>query len=51
MEEAQAGLLSALARDWRGGVTCRVLEEGLIALGAPVEVTTRPPRIERKLPG
>ena len=51
MEEAQAGLLSALARDWRGGVTCRVLDGGPIALGDPVEVTARPPRIERRLPG
>jgi MOSC domain-containing protein YiiM len=51
MEEAQAGLLSALARDWRGGVTCRVLEGGPIGLGDPVEVTARPPRIERRLPG
>ncbi|MET0194324.1 MAG: MOSC domain-containing protein [Hyphomicrobiaceae bacterium] len=51
MEEAQAGLLSALARDWRGGVTCRVLDGGPISLGAPVEVTARPPRIEPRLPG
>lgn len=51
MEEAQAGLLSALAEDWRGGVTCRVLEGGPIALGDPVEVTARPPRVERRLPG
>jgi MOSC domain-containing protein YiiM len=51
MEEAQAGLLSALAKDWRGGVTCRVLEGGPITLGDPVEVTARPQRIERKLPG
>jgi MOSC domain-containing protein YiiM len=51
MEEAQAGLLSALAKDWRGGVTCRVLEGGPIALGRPVEVTACPPLIERRLPG
>ena len=51
MEEAQTGLLSALAKDWRGGVTCRVLNGGPIALGDPVEVTTRPPRVTRWLPG
>lgn len=51
MEEARAGLLSALARDWRGGVTCRVLDGGSISLDDPVEVTVRPPRVERRLPG
>jgi MOSC domain-containing protein YiiM len=51
MEEVQAGLLSALAKDWRGGVTCRVLEGGPIALGDPVEVLLRPVPIVRQLPG
>jgi MOSC domain-containing protein YiiM len=51
MEEAQAGLLSALAKNWRGGVTCRVLHGGPIALGDPVEVEARAPSITRKLPG
>jgi MOSC domain-containing protein YiiM len=51
MEEAQAGLLSALARDWRGGVTCRVLDGGPIALGGSVDVLLRPKRAERRLPG
>jgi len=51
MEEAQAGLLSALAKDWRGGVTCRVLEGGPIALGDRVEVTVRPPSVRPRLPG
>ena len=51
MEEARAGLLSALAIDWRGGVTCRVLKGGSIALGDPVEVLLRSRRAERRLPG
>ena len=51
MEEAQAGLLSALARDWRGGVTCRVLDGGPTTLGDSVEVLLRPQRAERRLPG
>ena len=51
MEEAQAGLLSALASDWRGGVTCRVLDGGPIALGDRVEVLLRPKTAERRLPG
>jgi MOSC domain-containing protein YiiM len=51
MEEAQAGLLSALAKDWRGGVTCRVLEGGPVALGDAVEVLVRPAPTLRHLPG
>jgi MOSC domain-containing protein YiiM len=51
MEEAQAGLLSALAKHWRGGVTCRVLEGGPVALGDPVEVLVRPAPTGRRLPG
>src|SRR5262249_12292836 len=51
MEEAHAGLLSALAKAWRGGGTCRVLEGGPIALGDPAEVIVRPPHIMRRLPG
>ncbi len=36
MERAQAGLLDALTPDWRGGVCCRVLSGGTIALGDAV---------------
>ena len=38
MEEAAAGLRAALEPDWRGGVACRVLHGGDIALGATVVI-------------
>lgn len=38
MEEAHRGLLKALAPDWRGGITCRVLAAGEVALGQDVEI-------------
>lgn len=51
MEEARAGLLKALASDWRGGVTCRVLAGGRISLGDVAEVLVRPPETVPRLPG
>ena len=51
MEEAWAGLWSALAKDWQGGVTCRVLEGGPIGLGDEVEVLAQRPLVVRRLPG
>jgi MOSC domain-containing protein YiiM len=52
MEEAHPGLLKALARDWRGGLTCRVVAGGHIAVGAVVEVLLRPPsEAVPRLPG
>jgi MOSC domain-containing protein YiiM len=51
MEEAWAGLLSALGKDWRGGITARVLDEGVLALGDAVEVLVDPPEIKPRLPG
>ena len=50
MNEACAGLLSALAKDWRGGVTARVLEGGFLARGDLVEVLVDPPEIRPQLP-
>lgn len=38
MELAYPGLLRALAPDWRGGVTCKVLTGGGISIGDPVAV-------------
>ncbi len=37
MEEAQPGLMKALAPDWRGGACCRVMSGGEISLGDRVE--------------
>lgn len=51
MEEVQPGLLKALAREWRGGLTCRVLVGGEIVLGDEVEVLVRPKETVLRLPG
>jgi MOSC domain-containing protein YiiM len=47
MEEAHAGLLSALTPDWRGGVCCKVIEAGDVALGASVQILSSPPGAKR----
>ena len=51
MDEARQGLLEALAKDWRGGVTCRVVAGGRIALGDAVEVLVRTSEVITRLPG
>jgi len=51
MDEAQPGLLKALYPDWRGGITCRVLQEGVIQLGDAVNVLFAPPERRIRLPG
>jgi MOSC domain-containing protein YiiM len=51
MEEARAGLLRALAKDWRGGVTCRVLAGGSIGLDEAVEVLVPAREVLPRLPG
>ena len=38
MEEAQPGLYAALDSHWRGGVTCRVLANGIVRVGMEVEL-------------
>lgn len=39
MEIAHAGLEAALTPDWRGGVTCRVLNDAIISEGDNVSLT------------
>lgn len=50
MDEAIPGLRRALAPHWRGGVTCRVLTPGTVAVGEVVTVTHRAPVRTRRLP-
>ena len=42
MEAACRGLRQALAPEWRGGVTCRVIRGGTIRVGDRVEVCNGP---------
>jgi MOSC domain-containing protein YiiM len=51
MDEAREGLMSSLYPEWRGGVTCRVLEGGRVALGDAVAVLSSPPERTTRLPG
>ncbi len=39
MEDASAGLREALDIDWRGGVCCRVEQEGIIRIGMVAELS------------
>jgi len=50
MDEAFGGLLKALHPEWRGGVTCAVIEGGEVALGDAVDVLVSPPEIVPRLP-
>jgi MOSC domain-containing protein YiiM len=38
MDEQRDGLTEALRPEWRGGVTCRVVEGGAISVGDPAEL-------------
>lgn len=50
MDDALPGLRKSLHPDWRGGVTCRVREGGLVKLHDPVEVLVSPPQRVIRLP-
>ncbi len=39
MDDARAGLREALDIDWRGGVCCRVEQEGIIRIGMVAELS------------
>ena len=41
MEEAATGLYEALKTHWRGGVSCRVIQEGTIKIGDEVSMSTQ----------
>lgn len=52
MDEAYSGLLKALAPDWRGGVTCRVLTGGDVTVGDIARIVVSPPEPPKRiLPG
>jgi MOSC domain-containing protein YiiM len=51
MDLAFQGLRRALADDWRGGVTCKVIQGGEIATGDQVSVLLHLPEKKVHLPG
>jgi MOSC domain-containing protein YiiM len=51
MDEERAGLRKALHPEWRGGVTCKVLEGGRVAIGDDVVIVQSPPERQIRLPG
>ena len=50
MENAFVGLRKALAGDWRGGVTCRIIEGGKIKVGNQVRTLLELPETIIRLP-
>jgi MOSC domain-containing protein YiiM len=42
MEEQRKGLMAALTPDWRGGITCVVVQGGEVALGDQVKIVEEP---------
>ena len=50
MDDTLPGLRKSLHADWRGGVTCRVQQGGLVKLHDPVAVLVSPPQRMIRLP-
>lgn len=50
MDEALPRLMKALAREWRGGVTTRVVSGGTVAVGDMAEVLSSPSEHIARLP-
>lgn len=46
MDEAYSGLMAALQPDWRGGICCRVIEGGAIAIGDAVMHPSSPTPVQ-----
>jgi MOSC domain-containing protein YiiM len=51
MEQAHPGLLKALAPDWRGGVTTRVIEGGVVRIGDAISIELMVAERKVRLPG
>ena len=51
MDEVHPGLLKALAKDWRGGVSCRVITGGNVNIGDAAGVEASPGERIVRLPG
>lgn len=51
MEQAWRGLRRALAPDWRGGITCKVLTGGTVAIGDKVKILKQVAKRKVHLPG
>jgi MOSC domain-containing protein YiiM len=51
MDKVRMGLKKALHPNWRGGITCVVLEGGTVSVGAPAAVLVDPPEKKIRLPG
>ncbi len=43
MDELHEGLMGFLNQDWRGGVCCRVIRDGVIRVGDPIEIIDTAP--------
>jgi len=50
MDAAREGLRKALHPNWRGGVTCQVIEGGCVSIGDSVDIVQSPPERQRRLP-